>query len=58
MQKNAEESYKDQRKSLLGCDDPAERQMRIENEAQLAETAEDITTSLQRTRQMMAQVIF
>ena len=56
MQKNVEETFREERRSLLGCENPAERQRKIESEAQLAEASEDITTSLQRTRQIMTQV--
>ena len=56
MQKNVEETLREERRSLLGCENPAERQRKIESEAQLAEASEDITSSLQHTRQLMAQV--
>ena len=57
MQKNVEENYREERRSLLGCENPAERQKKIETEAQLAQASENVTSSLQRTRQMMTQVL-
>lgn len=55
VRKNAEQAAANERKALLGSPDPLERQRRLESEADLTDAAQDITASLQRTRQQMTQ---
>lgn len=55
VRKNAEQAAAYERRALLGSPDPLERQRRLESEADLAGAAQDITASLQRTRQQMTQ---
>lgn len=56
FQKNIEDNFKSDRQALIGSDDPQQQQQKIESEDQLADASEDITASLQRTRQIMLQV--
>ncbi len=56
MRKNAEEVAVEERRALIGSPDAIHKQQKIESESALAEAAEGVTASLQRTRQQMTQV--
>lgn len=46
----------DERKALLGTIEPLQRAQQLNTQADLAKSAADTTASLQRTRQLMAEV--
>jgi len=56
MRRNAEEEAVEERRALIGSPDAIHKQQKIETEGDLAQSAESVTASLQRTRQQMTQV--
>lgn len=56
VRKRAEKAAAEERKALLGEADPMARQQKLLAESDFVGAAEDTTNSLQRTRQMIAQV--
>ena len=56
VRQGAEKAALAERRALLAGADPARGQLKLQSEEQVVDAAEDVTSSLQRTRQLLAQV--
>lgn len=56
MQRRAAKTAQEQRKALMGAGDYMQRAHQLKMQQDLASSAADTTVSLQRTRQLMAEV--
>lgn len=56
VRQGAEKAAVAERKALLAGANPVQGQHKLQSEADAVSAAEDVTSSLQRTRQLLAQV--
>ncbi len=56
MQRKAANAAQEQRKALMGAGDYMQRAQQLKTQQDLTNSAADTTVSLQRTRQLMAEV--